>query len=297
MTIKDLISAWWADYRPTIAITTAHHREMTIRTHIIPEIGHIDAKRLRQTDISYLSNKTPHTQLATYKILNSLLRWAAEHKYVKHNIMDDVPRPKYKPGEIDVYKLDDLEVLLTYLEGRWLWLPVYIASRTGLRRGEVCGLQWGDIDLDRGFLTVRRTISAVSSHDVYVRPPKTKQSRRRVDLDPELIAVLCHRKKGAKSIWVCEAPKRADGMPNPWNITQQLHDACIAAGIPHHTFHALRHTHATLLMAENVHPKVVSERLGHSNTQITEDIYSHTLPTLQSSAVAATSKIFSYHPG
>lgn len=156
----------------------------------------------------------------------------------------------------------------------------------------MCGLQWDDVDLDHGFLAIQRTISATSSHDVYIRAPKSKSSRRRVDLDPYTIAILRGRKAVAVTPWVCESPRRTGGMPNPWYITQMLRDACKAAGIPHHTYHALRHTHATMLLAEGVSPKAVAERLGHSRTQITEDIYSHALPTIQAAAVAAITRIF-----
>lgn len=263
-----------------------------IRLHILPHIGNRRIRRLKVDDMRYLSEFTPHKQLAVRKVLSPALRWAVEHRICRKNIMTQMPKPKYQPPEVSVYTMMELQKLLDYLEGRWLWLPVFLASRTGLRRGEVCGLQWDDVDFDNGFLMVRRTITATSSNQLYIRKPKTKKSRRRIDLDQETLDILRGRKTVAKTNWVCEAPRRSGGMPNPWNIVKQMHDACEAAGIPNHTFHQLRHTHATVLLSCGVHPKVAAERLGHAKTSITLEIYSHTIPTMQASAVAATERAF-----
>ena len=141
--------------------------------------------------------------------------------------------------------------------------------------------------MERGFLMVRRSDVAISPHEIFVHPPKTKKSARRVDLDAGTINILRKHRQEAKTKWVCEDPKRPGGMPNPWNITTTLHNSCINAGIPCHTFHSLRHTHATLLLSEGVHPKIVSERLGHSKISITLDTYSHVIPTMQQAAIDA----------
>ena len=290
--MKEVLRQWWAEYEPTTAPTTAHRKKETMRLHILPHIGAVRVGRLRVDDLRYLSDFPPHKQLSVRKILNPALRWAVEHRLCRKNIMAQMPRPKYQPPEVSVYTMEELSKLLDYLTGRWLWLPVYLASKTGLRRGEVCGLQWNDIDFDNGFLMVRRTITAVSSSQLYIRKPKTKKSRRRIDLDQETSDILRGRKAVAKTIWVCEAPRRKGGMPNPWHIVKQMHDACIAAGIESHTFHQLRHTHATVLLSGGVHPKVAAERLGHTKTAITLEIYSHAIPTMQASAVAATERAF-----
>ena len=291
-TVANLLAAWWVDYRPTIADTTAHHRQLTMYTHILPQLGDINLRGLIASDLDYLSTLSPNGQMEVYKILAQAFRWAVSHHWCRGKIVDLLQKPHYRPKEVRIFEVDELSRLLRHLEGRWLWLPVYLSSRTGLRRGEICGLQWSDIDLERGYLTVRRTISAVSSHDVYVRQPKTGKSRRRVDLDPDTIKVLKQRNQAAKTKWVCEAPRRSGGMPNPWHIVKLMHNACAAAGIPQHTFHELRHTHATLLLAEGVHPKVVAERLGHSKTAITLETYSHMTPTMQAPATAAMTHIF-----
>lgn len=291
-TVDDVMRQWWAAYEPTIAPTTVRQKKDIIRLHILPHIGNRRIRRLKVDDMRYLSEFTPHKQLAVRKVLSPALRWAVEHRICRKNIMTQMPKPKYQPPEVSVYTMMELQKLLDYLEGRWLWLPVFIASRTGLRRGEVCGLQWDDIDFDNRFLMVRRAISAVSSNQIYIRQPKTKKSRRRIDLDQDTLDVLRERKASATTIWVCEAPRRPGGMPNPWHIVKQMHDACEAAGIGNHTFHQLRHTHATVLLSRGVHPKVAAERLGHAKTSITLETYSHTIPTMQASAVAATEQAF-----
>lgn len=291
MTVSEMLAAWWAAYSPRLAPSTVHNKQETMRLHINPYIGDISARSIKPKDFDYLLQLSPHVQLACRKILNPAFEWAVKRKIARKNPIKELEYPNYKPKEVEIYTAQELNTLLDSQQGRWLWLPVYLAARTGLRRGEVCGLQWDDIDFAHHFLTVRRSLSAYGPHDIVERPPKTKKSKRRVDLDDDTLAVLQARKEIARTKWVCEAPRRPGGQPNPWNITKMLHDACIEAKIAHHTFHALRHTHATLLMAEGVHPKIVSERLGHSNIGITLDTYSHMVPTMQSAAVDAISRI------
>lgn len=293
--VCNLLKMWWAEYEPTISETTAHKKCLLIKKHINPFIGGIPVRKLRAKHLEYLTNETLCTQLECRKILNPALNWAVKNKWCRKNIMHGIKKPDYRQKETEIYEPEEVERLLAYLTGRWLWLPVYLSLWTGMRKGEVCGLQWSDIDFEHSFLSVRRSLVSVSPHDIFIHPPKTKKSTRRIDLDKDTMEVLRRKKATAKTKWVCEAPRRSGGMPNPWNITKMLTDACRAAGIPHHTFHALRHTHATMLLAMEVHPKVVAERLGHSKTDVTLETYSHMVPTIQRSAVAALEAISKAH--
>ena len=131
-----------------------------------------------------------------------------------------------------------------------LWL---LAASTGMRRGELLGLQWPDVDLGRARVAVRRSLVTVG-HKVIVSEPKTAKGRRSVALDPATVAGL-----------------------KAWHKRQ-------AADLPVIRLHDLRHTHATLALAAGVHPKVVQERLGHANIAITLDTYSHAVPALEEQA-------------
>jgi integrase len=170
-----------------------------------------------------------------------------------------------------------------------LWL---LFAMTGMRRGEVLGLRWKDIDIERGLVSIRQTVLNVGGARVF-STPKTARSRRVVALDAKTTAKL-------KSSWpvgcqpgtliFCEA----DGGPLDGNaITRRFTKLCVEAGLPRIRLHDLRHTHATLALGLGIHPKIVSERLGHSTIAFTLDIYSHATPHMQSEAAVKFGELIS----
>jgi integrase len=165
---------------------------------------------------------------------------------------------------------------------------------TGIRRGELLGLRWSDLDLDAGRLQVRRSLVSVG-YELHVSEPKTDRGRRSIALDASSVAALRqHRKRqleqrvalglgrpGPESLVIA----RPDGSPvHPDRLTKLFEAATKAAGLPRIRLHDLRHTHASLALAGGVHPKVVSERLGHASIAITLDTYSHAIPQLDQAA-------------
>jgi integrase len=157
---------------------------------------------------------------------------------------------------------------------------------SGLRCGELCGLRWKDVDLDGARLSVRQTLLAVG-HEVSFSEPKTDQSRRSVSLDPQTVAVLKawrkrqleERPQGGPDYRESELvfTAKSGGPIHPDFVSKSFVNAVRSAGAPPVRFHDLRHSHASLLAAK-VHPKVVSERLGHSSITLTLDVYSHLIP-------------------
>jgi integrase len=191
-----------------------------------------------------------------------------------------------------------------------LW---YVAALTGMRRGEVCGLRWGDLDLDGGTASIQRARVMVDGA-VEVSSPKTSRGRRVVSLDPIVVAELRSWHKTQleefmryRDFWEDREPS-ADGKGRPRHVfthlvrsgKHQLYGVpirpdwmCTAfralaaeAGLPAIRLHDLRHTWATLAFQANAHPKTVSDQLGHANISVTLDIYSHVLPGLQAEATS-----------
>ncbi len=163
---------------------------------------------------------------------------------------------------------------------------------TGLRRGEALGLRWQDIDLEAGRLCVRRSLIP-EGNQVAVHEPKTARGRRVVALDPETVAVL--RNQAARQLDDQSATEswddtglvftNEDGQAlHPWLVSRCFRKAVKEAMLPDIRLHDLRHTHATLALQAGIHPKVVSERLGHATVAITLDTYSHAIPALQEEA-------------
>ena len=170
-----------------------------------------------------------------------------------------------------------------------------LAFATGMRRGELLGLRWSDIYLDGASLSVQQTRVRGADGLTY-SAPKTTNGRRRIALDTETIATLrAHRRAQAAErlragpIWhdADLVFAREDGSPIDPDVVSQAFDRMTArADLPRIRMHDIRHTHASLLLAAGVHPKVVSERLGHASVTITLDTYSHVLPGLQEDAAA-----------
>lgn len=169
------------------------------------------------------------------------------------------------------------------------FFPLYAtALATGMRRGELLGLQTDDIDLERGVIKVQRQLVEIGGH-IELGEVKTSAGRRRIDLPADSIRVLNDLKTNAISSFVfCDnAGKPLIGA----RVSRSFKEAVKKPEVPQITFHELRHTHATLLLIAGVSPKVVQERLGHSNVSITLQTYSHVLPSLQADAAVALNSI------
>ena len=171
----------------------------------------------------------------------------------------------------------------------------FTAVYTGLRRGELLGLRWCDVDLDLGVLSVVQTLHVLNGGELIFREPKTRSSRRTVALSPSLAIMLREHKvkRGAEHLLATGKPlsptdlvfSHADGSPyNPDSVGQRFRNIIKKLGLQGTRLHDMRHAHATLMLRQGVHPKIVSERLGHSSVNITLDTYSHVLPGLQEAA-------------
>ena len=179
-----------------------------------------------------------------------------------------------------------------------LW---HLAAMSGLRRGEACGLRWTDVDLDAGMLRVRRTLLA-SGQDVIEGEPKTRRSRRTVDLDASTVTMLrAHRREQLEQRMMMGAGftdlnlvfAQPDGKPWHPGVITRAFDRRVRSmpDLPRIRFHDLRHGHASHLLAAGVNVKVVSERLGHSSVGFTLDVYAHVMPGQGAEAAAAAAAL------
>jgi integrase len=174
----------------------------------------------------------------------------------------------------------------------------YLLATTAMRRGEALGLRWADVDLEKGTAAIRQTVIAVA-HQVQIGSPKTIRGRRVVRLDHRTVTVLrAHRQRQLEERLAMGAGwqdhdllfTKVTGDPlHPERFSRQFDRRVERYGLPRISLHGLRHTWATLALEAGVHPKVVSERLGHANISITLDIYSHATPAMQTDAAEAVS--------
>ena len=211
------------------------------------------------------------------------------------NPADAVEPPRLQRREMQAFDQAEVELLLKAVHGTRLAPLVLLAVATGLRRGELLGLRWRDVDLDAATLAVRQSLEQTKAGGLGFKAPKTQKGRRVVALPLSTVEVLRrHKAEQAKERLLLGpaykdhglALARPDGRPcNPEEITKAFSRFVrTVKGVRPLTLHALRHTQATFLLGKNVHPKVVSERLGHATVSITLDTYSHVLPNLQAEA-------------
>jgi integrase len=209
---------------------------------------------------------------------------------------DAVQPPKAARPELTMLPAADVACLLTLADETPIGPLARIAVLTGMRRGELLGLRWRDVDMAAGVAHVQQTAQRIDGAGWVFRQLKTRLSRRAVALSPETVRMLgAHRKAQlearllAGSAWhdLDLVFTSALGTPlEPGTIRRTWRRVLAVTDVGHVRWHDLRHAHATLMLAAGIHPKVVSERLGHASVGITLDTYSHVLPGLQAQAAA-----------
>jgi integrase len=226
-------------------------------------------------------------------VLHSSLEHAVDAGLIARNPARRLPkasRPNPRNKEMKTWGAEQLRVFFASVKDDRLGSCFIVAALTGLRRSELCGLEWGD--LDRAVLSVRRGLVA-AGYVVHEGTPKSGRART-VALDGETVAELRRwrsRQTAERLAWGeawTDSGKvftREDGMPlHPQSLSDAFGRRSKRAKLPAIRFHDLRHTHATLLLAAGVHPKVVQERFGHASISITLDLYSHVAPGMQEDA-------------
>ena len=279
---------------------------------MIPKLGRTRLQKLRPADLTRFYNElvtsgrgergglNPKTVRNIHQMLRKALEDAMQHNYVPRNVAAraSVPRSGASRREMGYWTSEQLRHFLDQQIDEPFFAAWYLAASTGMRRGEVLGLQWRDVDLGAQRLAVRRTLISVG-YELEESDTKTTRSERVLDLDDRTVAVLQEhqqRQTATASTLGIEAPtwvfRRADGTPiHPDSLTQTFGRRVRRAGVPHIRLHDLRHTHATLLLQAGVSPKIVSERLGHATVAFTMQVYAHVIPGMQADAAAAFSDL------
>jgi integrase len=201
-----------------------------------------------------------------------------------------------KGPEMHVWTPPELSAFLRSIEGNRNEALFRLLAMTGMRRSEAVGLRWSDVDLRAGALTVAQAATVVDGEEV-VDVPKTRRSRRTIDLDPDTVALLELHQREQRELLLrlgATAPigdrvfTNEIGDPiRPSSVGQAFGRLVASADVPRIRLHDLRHTHASHLLMAEVNVKVVSERLGHASVSFTLDTYGHVMPGQQAQAAAA----------
>jgi integrase len=302
MTVGEYM-AYWLDTsaRHRVRATTLESYEQKTRLYIVPALGGVPLQKLTPAQLQALYGGllqrerpvSPRTVRYVHAIVHRALKEALNLGLVARNVSDAVSPPRDRRPPIKAWDVPDVQRFLdiAHDDGYWpLWL---IAVHTGMRRGELLGLRWSDVDLSKGLLHVRRSLIQTSA-GVGFQEPKTATSRRAIALNAVCVTALREHKvrQNERRLrlgagWPDNDLVFASAVGTPIDGTTAYHRFLLLAekaGCPRIPFHGLRHTHATILMKSGINPKVASERLGHSTIALTLQTYSHVLPQMQQEA-------------
>ena len=305
-----LTDRWLPIQRSQLRPSTYNSYKRNLELHVIPMLGRIKLAKLAPEDLDVLyaellvngklqpkpaappAGLSAKTVRSIHLIIHKALADATRKGSVVRNVAALADAPKVgarKRAEIKVWTVDQLRTYLAAMQPKRLHPAYHLTAYTGMRRGEVLGLRWSDVDLDAARLSVNQALILVD-YEMQISDVKTGNGRRAIDLDPTTVEVL----RTWRETRISEAGKRAcdglvfvkdNGDPINPDYFSQLHDRTVAKiKLPRITFHDLRHTHATLLLKAGVPVKVVSERLGHANAAFTMTVYQHLIPGMQAEA-------------
>ena len=277
-----------------------------MRKYVLPNIGSHKLRSLRpehvrklHRDIMSASSSLSTVQRA-HAVLRSMLSEAMREQYVDRNVASLVRAPRGERVDVKWWTASEATAFLDSIEDHPLVGLFTLALALGMRRGELLGLRWQDVDLEGKKLHIRQTIQRLGKAEgLVIGPPKTSRSRRSIPL-PKLCIVALEKRRivqQADRDRIGEAwtdfdlvfTSVAGSAIDPSNLRRSFIAAVSIACVPQIRFHDLRHTCATLLVSQGVPMRVVMEILGHSTMAITSDLYSHVMPAVLTEAVSAVS--------
>jgi len=317
-----LLERWLPLVESSLRPSTLNSYKSMLKLYVLPSLGAIQLQKLRADDLDQLYARllkdgrqdgrgglSPKTVRSLHNMLHKALRDAERKGLVSRNVvsMADPPRRSQSGSSaMRTWTPEQLRVFLAALSGHRLEAAYLLAATTGMRRGEVLGTRWSDLDIQHRRLAVRQTVICLN-YKISFGTPKTARGRRLIALDPAtMTALVKHLQEQEAERTVLEGGfedhnlcfAKIDGSPIHPDYFSQLFDRTVARlPIPRIRLHDLRHTHATIGLAAGIPPKVMSDRLGHSTVAFTQDIYMHAIPRLEDEAAEQMADLIFGAPG
>ena len=303
MTVGVLLSKWLEESaKPSTSPGTAAEYERIVETYLVPGLGNVRLCQVKPLHIQSLltglerAKVGARTRQYCYATLHRAFVIAMRWQLMVRNPCDGIDPPRVVQREVKSLTVDQVQALLTAAELTRFNAMVVLAITTGMRQGELFGLHWESVDLERGVLQVRHSLEEIKGK-LRLKEPKSKAGRRRIALAEMAI----------KALWKHRTTQLADGLggcplvfPNTKGgfmrkcsfHRQGWEPLRIASGLEGIHFHDLRHTCASMLLHDDVQPKAVQEILGHSNISMTMDTYAHLIGDVKRTAVATFDRAF-----
>jgi integrase len=290
-----------------ITARSAQRYRQLVENQIMPHLGTKPLQKLTRLDIEGWHTVLRNSGLAArtigyaHRVLGGALRDAERDGLVVKNVCKVQKAPKVAETEMTIVR--NVPALVDKLRGSNLYVPAMLALFAGLRLGEVLALRWNRIDLDGKVIQVREALEATKAHGIRTKSPKSRAGRRNVTLPDVLVEALREHRKAALELQMKLGAGRLpddallfanlEGNPlQPSNVSSDWGELAERMGVPEITFHGLRHTHASQLVAAGVDIMTISKRLGHAKPSVTLAIYAHMFHTDDSKAAAAINAAF-----
>jgi integrase len=302
-----LTELWLPSMASQVRATTLGGYRHNVRAYIVPRLGDIPLQRLSTARVGAFYGElvasggqkgrplSPKTVRYVHTTLRRALRDAVADGLVVRNVAAQARPPRARRVEMHTWTAAEVGAFLASVREDRLYAAWLLLATLGLRRGELLGLRWPDVDLTSGRIAIRNTLVMVDGKPAMAEP-KTAKGRRSLTLAPQVLeAVRVHRAYQAaeRLSWGADYTDSGlvvtteDGRPmHPESLSSLFVRQAKRAGLSPIRLHDLRHSVASILLAQGVHPKVVSEQLGHATIALTLDTYSHVIPSLQQEAAA-----------
>jgi integrase len=313
-TVAEFIDRWQRDWAAShVSAKTFERYAELLRNHVAAHIGTVHLQKLRPVDLNELYGRllrgdennrplAPRTVGHVHRVLHRALGHANRWGLVQQNIAAVVSPPRVASTEIELLTPAQAQTVLRKLEGRSVYPILVVALATGMRRGELLALRWGDVDLDGASLRVEQSLEQTKA-GLSFKSPKTRHGRRSISLPPSAVTVLRDHWKAQQEqrlkLGMGKAPADAlvfatwEGKPrSPNSLTKEWGEAIRATKLPRVTLHSLRHTHASHLIASGLDVLAISRRLGHGSPTITLGVYGHLFPNKDDRAADAIEATF-----
>jgi integrase len=306
-TVAQFLERWLTHMQTQVAPRTYAGYAEKVRNNLIPALGAIQLTKLRPEQISEVYSRamisgrrngkgglSSQTVRHMHGILKQALAQACVWRAITHNPAALTNPPRIGHREMQTVNTDQTAVMIGAARGTPIFIPILLGVLCGMRRGEICALRWRSVDLDSGQLSV---VASTEQGRGGMREKEPKNGKGRLIALPPMLVTELRRHRMQQAEWLLRLGVRLtddhhvclreDGDSVwPSSLTRAFRTFMRRHKLPLIRFHDLRHSHATHLLAANVHPKIAQERLGHSNVSITLNTYSHVVPGMQRDAVA-----------
>ena len=310
-TVADYLTMWLADYvKPNLSPRGYERYESIVRVHLVPSIGSIPLTQLRSNhlqrhySIMLEAGLSPRSVRYHHVVLHKALATALKWGLATRNVADGVDVPRAKHSEMQIWDEMEVNQFLETAKSTQYYALFYTALFTGARRSELLALRWQDIDFIYSQISISRSMHHLKGGSYIFTQPKSEKSRRTIALPPSAFLVLqdYQKQKEAEGLLLDTPLRETDlvfsalGKPlRPNTVSRAWSIVAIKAGVKVIRLHDARHTHASLMLKQGIHPKVVQERLGHSTIAITLDTYSHVAPGLQEAAAKRFDEVLTFN--